>query len=284
MGHVAGIAAFRSDASLSFVGFKTAIKPLLPLCVACFLIRILTKTSYQPSIIPIIWLGVFALIDQEIERYFSLIETLVQSDTCGLQDCQLIEAILSSVSSLDRANMLARLLFGEFGSLAGIQSASAEQLYRVSGIVESEVALLAACREYHIRSLRERLRCASYRDFQIELKAYVSSMVSFNPDEHIRVLFLDLNKRFIDDEVTSRGDSRHTPLYPREIVKRALELGAFGLIVVHNKPAGIPNNLVSVIEYARQLQDCIVSIEISLDDYLVVSGHTILSLRSEEQI
>ncbi len=104
---------------------------------------------------------------------------------------------------------------------------------------------------------------------------YCTAAMARSPHEEFRVLFLDRKNVLIADEVQSRGTVDHTPVYPREIVKRALELGASALILVHNHPSGDPTPSRADIEMTREVAAAAKALKIAVHDHLVIgrSGH-----------
>ena len=109
-----------------------------------------------------------------------------------------------------------------------------------------------------------------------KLVRYCRTAMSRETTEHFRVLFLNRKNVLISDEVQWRGTIDHTPLYPREVVKRALELGAAALIMVHNHPSGDPTPSQADIDMTQQVADAAKSMGILLHDHLIMakSGHT----------
>jgi DNA repair protein RadC len=114
-----------------------------------------------------------------------------------------------------------------------------------------------------------------------QLLDYCHVALAHEPVEAVRVLYLDRKNRLMRDEQVARGTVDHIPLYPREVVKRALELGASALIVVHNHPSGDPTPSRGDIATTRQLQEAATALGLVLHDHLIVArqGHT--SFRAE---
>jgi DNA repair protein RadC len=102
--------------------------------------------------------------------------------------------------------------------------------------------------------------------------------------EQFRILFLDRKNILIRDEAQSRGTVDHTPLYPREVVKRALELGASAIIMVHNHPSGDPTPSKADIEMTRQVIHALQPVDIAVHDHIIVGRNRHLSLRSQNLI
>ena len=108
--------------------------------------------------------------------------------------------------------------------------------------------------------------------------------MAHEPAEQFRLLFLDRKNILIKDEVQSRGTVDHTPLYPREVVKRALELAASAIIMVHNHPSGDPTPSKADIEMTRQVVQALEPVGITLHDHVVIGKNRHLSFRTERLI
>jgi DNA repair protein RadC len=108
---------------------------------------------------------------------------------------------------------------------------------------------------------------------------YLSVTMRHEPTEATRLLFLDRKNALIKDEIQHRGTVDHTPLYPREVVKRVLELGASAVILVHNHPSGDPTPSQSDIEMTRQLAAALGTINVALHDHVIVGRNREISLR-----
>jgi DNA repair protein RadC len=109
---------------------------------------------------------------------------------------------------------------------------------------------------------------------------YLRAAMAYETIEQVRILFLDRKNRLIADEVQGRGTVDHTPVYPREVVKRALELGASALILVHNHPSGDPTPSQADIEMTRAVQEAAGSLGVAVHDHLVVGAVETASFRS----
>ncbi len=135
---------------------------------------------------------------------------------------------------------LAKVLLKHFGSLAGVLSASPGELSAVDGLGETSIAVLKvvpeAARRLALEEASQRTVIASWD----KLITYCRIAMGHEKVEQFRLLFLDKKNRLIADELQQRGTVDHTPVYPREVIKRALELGASALILVHNHPTRVP--------------------------------------------
>lgn len=194
----------------------------------------------------------------------------------ALADYELLELMLFAASPRGDVKPLARRLIAEFGSFAEAVSAPAEALDRVDGMGDAAVAAVKAA-----EAAAARLLAAGVRDKPVlsnwqALLDYCHAAMARQPVEQVRVLYLDRRNRLIRDEVQGRGTVDHTPLYPREVLKRALELGASALIVVHNHPSGDPTPSQADIAVTAQLRDAATTLGLVLHDHLIVgrAGHT----------
>lgn len=154
----------------------------------------------------------------------------------ALADYELLELLLFLAKPRGDVKPLAKRLIARFGSFAEAVSAPADALARVEGMGEASIAALKTAQAAAARllggSLLERPLLSSWS----QLLDYCRVAMAHLPVEEVRLLYLDRKNRLIADERQGRGTVDHTPLYPREVVKRALELGASALIVVHNHP------------------------------------------------
>ena len=110
---------------------------------------------------------------------------------------------------------------------------------------------------------------------------YLTAKAAYEPTEKFRVLYLDRKNKLIADEAQGTGTVDHTPVYPREVVKRALDLHASAIIMVHNHPSGDPKPSRADIEMTRKVKDAVASVGITLHDHVVVSRGGNISFRTE---
>ena len=152
----------------------------------------------------------------------------------ALADHEVLEFLLFGARPRGDTKPIAKALLKRFGSLAGVLSASRQELAGEAGLGETSVAVLKivpeAARRLALAEASERPVIASWD----KLLAYCRIAMGREKVEQFRLLFLDRKNRLIADELQQRGTIDHTPVYPREVIKRALELGASALILVHN--------------------------------------------------
>lgn len=153
----------------------------------------------------------------------------------ALADHELLEFILFAVPRRD-TKPLARTLLARFGSFARVIAAPAPDLLAVDGLGETGVAALKTAHAAALRLLRAEVIKQPVLNNWDRLMAYLNAAIARERVEQFRVLFLDNRNRLLADEAQQRGTVNHTPVYPREVAKRALELHATALILVHNHP------------------------------------------------
>jgi DNA repair protein RadC len=144
--------------------------------------------------------------------------------------------------------------------------------------------LLKAVHELMQRVLKEEIKDRPVIGSWTALIDYLRLAMSHEPAEHFRILFLDRKNILVKDEVQSRGTVDHTPLYPREVVKRALELAASAIIMVHNHPSGDPTPSKADIEMTRQVVDALKSVGIEVHDHVIVGKTRHTSFKSSRLI
>jgi len=154
----------------------------------------------------------------------------------ALPDYELLELVLFGAIPRRDVKPLAKDLVRRFGSFAEVIAAPRERLVEASGVGEAVVTQLKLVEAAALRLSRTRLLNRPALSSWSALLDYCAAAMARNPQEEFRVLFLDRKNNLMADEVQSTGTVDHAPVYPREIVKRALELGASALILVHNHP------------------------------------------------
>jgi DNA repair protein RadC len=193
----------------------------------------------------------------------------------SLPDYELLELLLFYGIERRDTKPLAKKLIERFGSLGGVLAAPAEQLAEFEEIDKRSLVLLRATREIGARLAREEVIDRPVIASWQKLLDYCRSTMAHNDTEQFRLLFLDRKNVLIADEVQQRGTVDHTPVYPREVVKRALQLGASSLIMVHNHPSGDPTPSQADIDMTREVQAAAEVLGIALHDHVVIGkkGH-----------
>ena len=192
-----------------------------------------------------------------------------------MPDYELLELVLFAAIPRRDVKALAKGMIARFGSFAEVIAAPRERLLEVDGIGEAVVAQLKIVEAAALRLSQGRVLGRPALSSWNALLDYCTAAMARAPHEEFRVLFMDRKNILIADEVQARGTIDHTPVYPREIVKRALELGASALILVHNHPSGDPTPSRQDIEMTREIVGAAKALKLSVHDHLVVgrSGH-----------
>ena len=154
----------------------------------------------------------------------------------ALPDYEVLELLLFRSIPRGDVKPLAKQLLARFGSLGGVLGATAEELRTVVGVGEAAALDLKLLHEAGLRTAREKVVRRPVISSWTALLAYVKTALAHEAREQFRVLFLDKKNQLIADEIMNRGTVDHAPVYPREVVRRALELSASALILVHNHP------------------------------------------------
>jgi DNA repair protein RadC len=173
----------------------------------------------------------------------------------------------------------ASALLQNFPSIGHVITAEASQL-RASGLTEHDIAVFRLVREVACRMSRAEVRSRPVLSNWQVLVAYLQTAMAYEQIEQFRVLFLDRRNNLIADEMQQRGTVNHTPVYPREVMKRALILNASALIVVHNHPSGDPKPSREDIETTRELKAAANALEVELHDHVVIGHGKHASFRS----
>jgi DNA repair protein RadC len=189
----------------------------------------------------------------------------------AMPDYELLELLLFySIERID-TKPLAKELVKEFGSIAGVIHAAADRLARHEPINQQTIVLFKAVRTLAARILREEVSDAPVLTNWNKLIAYLRATMAHAKVEQFRVLFLDRRNVLIADEVQHQGSIDHTPVYPREVVKRALALDASALIMVHNHPSNHPQPSPADIDMTRTVKKALESVGVVLHDHVIVS-------------
>ena len=207
----------------------------------------------------------------------------------GLPDYELLELFLFRSIPQRDVKPLAKALLARFGSLGGVVAAREEELRTVAAKdargralrIGPEAALdLAALQALYLRIGAERVMGRPVLSNWTALLAYVRQALGHDPREQFRVLFLDVKNQLIADEVMGEGTIDHAPVYPREVGRRALELSAKSVIMVHNHPSGDATPSAPDIAMTRQVIDAGKPLGISLHDHLIAGRHGVESLKA----
>lgn len=196
-----------------------------------------------------------------------------------LADYELLELILMMALPRCDVKPLAKILLNRFGSFAGVMNASPEELMKVKGIKETTTAAIktipAACE----RLLKQEVSNASVLNSFDKIKDYCYLKLAHKTNERFHILFLNLKYQLIAAEEHQHGTINHTPVYPREILSRALALNASAVILVHNHPSGDPKPSEADIKLTDELSKILKISDITVYDHLIIGKSGIYSFR-----
>jgi DNA repair protein RadC len=198
-------------------------------------------------------------------------ERAVAGGLPALPDYELLELFLFRSVPRGDVKPLAKQLLARFGSLSGVLGATSAELRAIKGVGDAVALDLKLAHEAALRMGREQLAKRPMIASWSALLAYVKTALAHEPREQFRVLFLDRKNQLIADEVMNRGTVDHAPVYPREVVRRALELSASGLILLHNHPSGDPTPSSADVDMTRQVVEAARPLRIAVHDHLVVA-------------
>ncbi len=207
-------------------------------------------------------------------------ERLLRTGGESLPDYELLELLLFPAQPRRDVKPLAKTLIDRFGGFAQVISATPEELSKVDSLGEAGIAALKAAQASALRLLSEEAKERPVIGNWQKLLAYCRAAMSYDKNEHFRLLFLDRKNMLIADEVQQRGTVDHTPVYPREVVKRALELGASAIIMVHNHPSGDTTPSRSDIDITKEVAAAAEKLGISLHDHVIIGGKDHASFKS----
>jgi DNA repair protein RadC len=192
-----------------------------------------------------------------------------------MADYELLELLLFQVVPRRDTKPLAKALLAKFGSFSEVLAAPEPQLLEVAGVGESVAHHLKLVKAAAQRFARDAIRDRPLMDSWKAVTDYCQAEMAYEAVEQFRILFLNKKNQLIANEVQQTGTVDHTPVYPREVVKRALELSATAIILVHNHPSGDPTPSNADIEMTKSVVDIAKPLGIVVHDHIIVgkSGH-----------
>jgi DNA repair protein RadC len=208
-------------------------------------------------------------------------EKLLERGPGALADYELLEMLLFLAFKKGDTKPLAKALINRYGSFANVLTAPQQELLDTPGLGEHSVSALKLVQDAALRLARAEIMEKPVLNNWDRLIDYLNAAIAREKIEQFRILFLDSKNRLIADEAQARGTVNHTPVYPREVVKRALELHATALILVHNHPSGDPTPSRADIEMTAEIKAAGAVLSIVVHDHLIVGNGRHLSFRRE---
>lgn len=197
----------------------------------------------------------------------------------ALPDYELMELVLFRAIPRRDVKPLAKAIIAHFGSFAEAIASSPERLLAIDGVHDGIVTELKLVHAAALRvgqgEIRKRPILASWAS----VLAYLRAAMAFEGREQLRVLFLDKRNKLILDEVQTRGTVDHTPVYVREVMKRALELSATAIVLAHNHPSGDPTPSKADIDMTKEISKTAAALGILVHDHIIVGRDGHLSLK-----
>ena len=196
----------------------------------------------------------------------------------ALSDYELLEMVLFSARARGDVKPLAKTLLKTFGSFAEVMHAPDARLREVDGVGDATITMLKLIAAAASRIAKGQLKARTLLSSWNDVIDYCRTAMAFADKEQFRILFLDKKNQLIADEVQQSGTVDHTPVYPREVVKRALELAATAVILVHNHPSGDPTPSQADITMTREIIAVAKPLGIAIHDHIIVGrdGHASL--------
>ena len=205
---------------------------------------------------------------------------LLERGPSALDDYELLETLLFAFIPRRDVKPIAKNLLARFGSLSAVLAADPAKLKQVEGIGDTVAAYIKTVSELSSRAARENISARPVISSWTALLTYVQTELQHEPREQFRILFLDRKNQLILDEVMNVGTVDQAPVYPREIARRALELAASSLILVHNHPSGDTTPSRADIEMTREIIQALSPLEITVHDHLIAGRSGVTSFKS----
>ncbi len=203
-------------------------------------------------------------------------QRFVEAGAKSLKDYELLELMLFRILPRRDTKPIAKAMIDRFGSFSEALSAPAHLLAEIDGLGPTAITdlkvVMAAAQRFSRDQINDRPMLGSWT----EVIEYCRANMAFEDKEQFRILFLDKRNRLIADEVQGVGTIDHTPVYPREVIRRTLELSATAVILLHNHPSGDPSPSSADVKMTRAIADVAKPLGITVHDHIIIgkSGHT----------
>lgn len=206
---------------------------------------------------------------------------MIEGGHDALLDHELVEYLLALAIPRRDTKPLAKKLIGEFGGFGALLSAEPEALARIGGLSDGAVAALMIAKASALRLLADDIRERPILSNWQALIDYLHADMAHEAIERVRVLHLDGKNVLIRDEVVTEGSIDQAAIYVREIIRRAIDLHASGMILVHNHPSGDPAPSKADIQLTRELVEAARPLGIAVHDHLIIGTQGQTSLKSQ---
>lgn len=206
-------------------------------------------------------------------------DKLLQHGGASLADYELLELLLMIALPRKDVKPLAKTLLTRFSSFAGVMNASCDELMQVKGVKETTAAVLKIVPASCERMLKLEITNTPALTSWEKIQDYCFLKLAHKRNERFHVLFLNVKYHLIADEEHQHGTVNHTPVYPREILSRALALNASAVILVHNHPSGDAKPSEADVKITNELRKILKISDISVYDHLIIGKQGIYSFR-----
>ena len=207
---------------------------------------------------------------------------LLRAEREAVDNRELLQLLLAGSHPADEASRLATVLLDTFGSPARVLAARTDTLRAVAGLGEAGIAAVKTAEALGIAMARAALPETFHPQLGTYEKVveYCRSLAAHRDVEEFRALYLDTKNRLIRDELLQTGTVNHTPVYPRQVCVRALEVGACAVLVLHPHPSGDATPSRADVEMTNQLRDALKTVSIDLHDHIVVTPSSYVSFKA----
>lgn len=207
-------------------------------------------------------------------------ERFLKAGSDAFSDHELLELMLFGVILRRDVKPIAKALLARFGSLNNLIGAPIAEIMQVKGIGESAAIHIKSLHAILLRAGQQELENKPIMNSWAALLSYLKLSLANETREQFRVLFLNNKLKLISDEMMGDGTIDHAPVYPREIARRALELAASSIILVHNHPSGDPKPSGNDISMTRKIIQSLQSIEVEVHDHIIVGSQGTVSMKA----
>jgi DNA repair protein RadC len=207
-------------------------------------------------------------------------DRFLQAGPDAVSDYELLEMVLFPAKPQGDVKPLAKQLIARFGGFAGVMNAEVHELRKMDGVGDAAVGAIKVVRAAAEKLLQGEAAEKPVLQSWDAVLDYCRVAMAHRSVEEFRILFLNHRNMLLRDEVQQRGTVNHTPVYPREVVKRALEFGASALILLHNHPSGDASPSKADIDVTLKIQQACITVGIQLHDHVIIGGKEHFSLRA----
>ena len=208
-------------------------------------------------------------------------ERVLKTDLSLFEECEILEALLMYSIPRKDVKLLAKQLLAEFDTLGNVLCADSEVLYQFKDVKENTVALFKLIRTANAAILRRDLVSQPILGNRSKIIDYCYSTLGREKKESFHILFLDAKLHLLLDQKMAEGTINKVALYPREIIHKALELGATSMVLIHNHPSGDARPSPQDIKMTQELKSVAAALCLELSDHIIISRHGATSMKLE---